>query len=104
MERVATGLAVVAIVAFAGAFLALRGAGTWFGSDPRPAAEQARMLEGGDCALGLDHKPLGKVVAPLAPSRSRPRGGYQLEGIDRRRMIQVDGGDVTIIPCESLRR
>jgi len=102
-ERVATGFAVVGVIGFAAVILIIRGS-AGFGSAPRPAAEQSRLLASGDCALAPDRAVLGKVAGRLGPSRAMPRGGYVLESIDRHRVFQVEIDAVRLVPCRSLGR
>jgi hypothetical protein len=102
--RIGTGFAVVAAFALAAVLLYFRGSSAGIGSSPRPADEQRRMLASGDCAVARDQSVRGKVAGQLGPSRSLPRGGYLLESIDRRRVLQVEFDDVRLVPCASLRR
>ena len=104
LERIGTVLGVAFVVLFVGFTLVLRFRGTATGGPPRTPAEQRAMLAGGDCALAPNHALVGKLVVPLAASRSRPHGGYELEAVDRRRVFQVDAGEVTLVPCASLAR
>ena len=101
-ERVATGFAIVGILAFAAVVLIIRGSPAEPGSTPRSAAERSRLLANGDCALAPDRAVLGKVARRLGPSRSLPRGGYVLESIDRHRTFQVELGAVSLVPCRSV--
>ena len=100
----ATGFAVVGVLGFAAVILIVRDSSAGLGSAPRSAAEQSRLLAGGDCALAPNRAVLGKVAGRLGPSRSLPRGGYVLESIDRHRVFQVEIDGVRLVPCRSLGR
>jgi hypothetical protein len=101
-ERFATALAVIGVLAFVAMVLIVRGSSVGLGSRPRSAAEQSSLLASGDCALRPNRTVWGKVAGQLGPTRSMPRGGYLLEGIDRHRVFQVGLDEVTVVPCRSL--
>jgi len=103
-ERVATGAGIVAVCAMVVWLTYFRFSPVGIGSSQRSPEEQRRLLASGDCAIAPNQAVLGKVVGQLGPSQSRPRGGYMLESIDRRRVLQVEFDDIRLVPCRSLER
>ena len=103
-ERIATFVAVSGIVLLVALLLKVRVSGVELGDGPRTAEEQRALLASGDCAVGPGGALLGKVIGPVGQSRALPHGGYLLQGVDRPRVVQVDAGDATVVPCSGVRR
>jgi hypothetical protein len=103
-ERIATVFAAVGVVALLAVVLAIRDPATGLGEPRRTAAEQSALLASGECALASNHRLLGKVSSRLTPTRFRPRGGYMLESIERKRSFPVEMAGVRVVPCQSLAR
>ena len=104
VERAGAALGIAVVVLFVAFGIVFRYRGLAMDGAPRPPVEQHAMLASGDCAVAPNHALVGKLIAPLAASRGRPKGGYELEAIDRRQVFQVGAADVSIVPCSTIPR
>lgn len=104
VERAGAVLGVIAVVLMVGVGMVVRRRGTGPESVPRSPAEQRAMLAGGPCAVRPNGDLAGKLVARVGADRGRPRGGYELEAIDRRRVFQVGADEISIVPCSTVSR
>jgi hypothetical protein len=74
------------------------------GGGERTDEERADLLSSGDCAVRVTGEPVGRIIGVLTPTQGMPKRRYQVEAIDRRRVLMVYADEVRVVACASFLR